>query len=320
MFGFPTSTPLTFDRQLIPHLETFSKSWTLFCAITACKSRLVFCSSSRLSLCSLPTVNVTPNTFGSAGLCVNLSRPVRHSDCGKCLEVMFLKKSFSIKKGGRDGEGEGNRLDHILSIWFYDFRQSVGWVYKWGEGLTTRIYLKKKAEKNCKRINRIPADSRYSGWTKKRAFSWLGQILWRAADVLGVKGVSGYMISMTYMVGDPTPPSPPGPWIYDWEGLMPHPIRKATVNCFSMRPSTFPTFLQPQCYWAELSCFQMLCINTQTHKHEHKYPWTHKHTHTRNFELTSNIPMILHRAPYKSLQMTLNRREHKFQKNILGAF
>lgn len=46
---------------------------------------------------------------------------------GKCLEVLFLEKSFSVK-GGRDREGEGNRHDHILSIRFYDFRQSVGWV------------------------------------------------------------------------------------------------------------------------------------------------------------------------------------------------
>lgn len=31
---------------------------------------------------------------------------MRHADCGKCLEVIFLVKSF--EKGGRDGEGESN--------------------------------------------------------------------------------------------------------------------------------------------------------------------------------------------------------------------
>lgn len=96
---------------------------------------------------SLPTVNVTPDTLDTAALYANLSKSilyVRHQTVGNALKLCSWKIAFSIKKKEEETEGEGNRHDHILSISFIGFRQSVGWMYEWGESLTTGIYPKGK--------------------------------------------------------------------------------------------------------------------------------------------------------------------------------
>lgn len=57
----------------------------------------------------------------------------RHWGSETCGEVVLVGECLNpTQEGetGEKGEGEGNRQDHILSIRFYDFRQSVGWVHK----------------------------------------------------------------------------------------------------------------------------------------------------------------------------------------------